>query len=231
MALPAPIDHTFILCDPSKEPERAAYLRKWLRDHSISPESYTMELHCYGNTLTMDTVERVYNPWVDRKPVELQRNFNSYNLKLGEISLVLNWAHAAHTAVERGYKVVMILESDVLFNDDFLEALAESMKQLEGREWDFLSLTAGAGLRPPRSPSDGNERKWFPAPYYYHTRTTDAMIFKVSMLEKIHSTLFPFAEVLDWELNYQLTLHKSRSFWLDPPILRQGSGKEYPTTL
>jgi hypothetical protein len=57
------------------------------------------------------------------------------------------------------------------------------------------------------------------------------MIFKVSMLKQIVGTLFPFAEVLDWELNYQLTLHKSISYWLDPPIIRQGSGKEYPTTL
>ena len=64
-----------------------------------------------------------------------------------------------------------------------------------------------------------------------HTRTTDAMIFRVPMLEKILTTLFPFAEVLDWELNYQLTRHSSVSLWLDPPIIRQGSGKEYETTL
>jgi hypothetical protein len=57
------------------------------------------------------------------------------------------------------------------------------------------------------------------------------MIFQVSMLQKICETLIPFAEVLDWELNYQLALHNSRSLWLDPPIVRQGSGKEYPTTL
>lgn len=231
MAWPTPIDHTFILCDPSKEPERAAYLISWLIKHGIKEESYTMGLDCYGNTLSVETVERVYNPWVDRRPVELQRNFNSYNLKLGEISLVLNWAHAARTAVERGYKVVMILESDVIFHDDFLSGLTESMTQLEGRAWDFLSLTAGAGLRPRRPADDDKSRKWFPAPHYYHTRTTDAMIFKVSMLEKILSTLFPFAEVLDWELNYQLTLHHSVSLWLDPPILHQGSGTTYPSTL
>lgn len=230
MLWPAPIDHTFILCDPSKEPVRAAYLQSWLQAHDIRPEAYTMGLHCYGHELDMETVDRVYNPWVDRKPVELQRNFNSYNLKLGEISLVLNWVHAAKTAVERGYNIVMILESDVIFHDDFLPALGDSMKHLEGRPWDFLSLSAGADLRPRRDPTD-TRRAWFPAPHYYHTRTTDAMIFKTEMLKKILDTIIPFAEVLDWELNYQLTLHKSRSYWLDPPILHQGSGKVYPTTL
>lgn len=229
---PRPIDHTFILCDPSKEPERARYLQSWLASHAIDPSSYTMGLHCYGNTLSVERAYEVYNPWQDRKPVEKQRSFNSYNLKLGEISLVLNWAHAARTAVERDYKVVMILESDVLFNDDFLEQLEKAMRMLDSKQsdWDFLSLSAGANLRPQRAPGS-SELGWFRVANYYHTRTTDAMIFKVSMLESILGTLFPFAEVLDWELNYQLELHKSRSFWLDPPILRQGSGKEYSTTL
>jgi hypothetical protein len=57
------------------------------------------------------------------------------------------------------------------------------------------------------------------------------MIVKVGMLDKILGTLFPFSEVLDWELNYQLTRHRAISWWLDPPIVRQGSGKEYRTTL
>lgn len=227
---PAPIDHTFILCDPKKEPERAAYLTSWLAAQPIDPACYTMRLACYGSDLSATEAYRVYNPWQDRRPVEFQRNFNSYNLKLGEISLVLNWAAAARAAVEGGHSVVMILESDVLFSDRFLDSLDGVLKRLEGVDWDFLSLSAGANLRPRRSGSE-DTRCWFPAPHYYHTRTTDAMIFKVPMLEKILNTLFPFAEVLDWELNYQLTLHKSQSLWLDPPIIRQGSGKEYPTTL
>jgi hypothetical protein len=143
--------------------------------------------------------------------------------------LVLNWAAAAQAAVAAGHNVVMMLESDVLFDDGFLMKLTAVMNPLEGKDWDFLSLSAGAGLRPPRNPQSHDG--WFSAPYYYHTRTTDAMIFKVDMLKKILGTLFPFVDVLDWELNYQLTLHKSISLWLDPPILRQGSGKEYATTL
>ena len=60
------------------------------------------------------------------------------------------------------------------------------------------------------------------------------MIFQVSMLEKIVKTFLPVAEVLDWELNYQLTLNDSKTLWLDPPIVRQGSSthtREYESTL
>lgn len=229
MRWPAPIDHAYILCDPAKEPERAAYLTAWLRRHSIDADAYTMGLACYGSTLSVGEVMRAYNPWVSRRPVEKERNFNSHNLKLGEISLVLNWAAAARAAVAAGHRVVLLLESDVLFFDSFLEDLGTSLAAAPA-QWDFLSLSAGANLRPARPVGD-TERKWFRAPGYYHTRTTDAMIFRVSMLQSILGSLFPFAEVLDWELNYQLELHRSSSWWLDPPILRQGSGKEYPTTL
>jgi hypothetical protein len=228
---PAPINHAYILCDPLKEPDRAAYLVHWLRENDMDPAFYTMSLYCYKDTLSVKDALRVYNPWVDRKPVELRRNEFSYNLKLSEVSLVLNWAKAAEAAVEAKHDVVLFLESDVRFHERFLEDLESSMKLLKD-DWDFLSLSAGGGLRPKRAEGD-TALTWFKAPYYYHTRTTDAMIFKGSMLQKILKTLYPFAEVNDWELNYQLTLHSSQSYWLDPPILFQGSAKDgiYNTTL
>jgi hypothetical protein len=162
------------------------------------------------------------------------RSFNSYNMKPSEISLCINWEHFARTAVRAGHRCVMMFESDVLFDDAFLPRLTDAMRILETDRvgWDFLSLSAGANLRPARG--DASDRLgWFPPINdYYHTRTCDAMVFKVDMLEKIVGTFFPVAEVLDWELNYQLTLHKSRTFWLDPPIIRQGSATgEYQTSL
>lgn len=227
---PKPIDHTYIICDERREPDRSAYLRTWLSNNQLDPECYTIGSTCYGFELSAAECHRVYDPWQDRTPIEYQRSGTSHNLKPAEISLVINWADAAKKAVAAGHKVVMMFESDVLFDEGFLEKLEAAMEPLSEVSWDFLSLTTGAGLRPPRGPESRDG--WFPpAFFYYHTRTSDAMVFKVSMLEKILGTLFPFVDVLDWELNYQLELHKSKSLWLDPPILRQGSGKEYLTTL
>lgn len=228
---PEPIDHTYILCDPAREPDRAAYLKQWLSDNHISTDCYTMGLSCYGTTITPAYAMSVYDPTRPRDPVPGEhKNFNRSNLKLGEISLVLNWAAAAKDAVAKRYGAVMILESDVLFSPTFLSDLRMSLSVLKTVPWDFLSLSEGPKLRPKRDAGD-TRLAWFQVRHYYHTRTTDAMIFKVSMLEKILGTLFPFAEVLDWELNYQLTRHVSQSFWLDPPIIKQGSGTVYPTTL
>ena len=229
---PAPISHAYILCDPSKEPDRAAYLQDWLRTHDIDPRCYTFGLYCYKDTLSAEEALRVYNPWTNRKPLELRRNEFSYNLKLSEVSLVLNWAKAAEAAVKAGHDVVLFLESDVRFNDRFLEDLEKAIGSLKPGEWDFLSLSEGGGLRPKR-PAGESHLAWFRGPHYYHTRTTDAMIFSCDMLQKILKTLYPFAEVNDWELNFQLTLHSSQSYWLDPPILYQGStkGMHYSSTL
>lgn len=229
---PAPIDHLYILCDPQHEPDRATYLYKWLEKMEIDPDCWTMLSKCYGKTLSSKDAHAAYNPFVDRKPVEQIRNFNSYNLKPSEISLGINWEHNACKAIRDKHKCVMMFESDVLIPDDFMKNLTEAMGLLEDRQWDFLSLSAGANLRPLR-PANEIHLGWFPPIHsYFHTRTTDAMIFKVEMLEKIVTTFIPFAEIIDWELNYQLTLHGSRSFWLDPPIIRQGSATgDYKTTL
>ncbi len=228
---PKPIDHCYILCDPKKEPDRAAYLETWFETNRISKSQYTFCMPTYGT----DAWFRTKDPWVFYDPWSRQRkqrlaNWNSRNLKPGELSLLFNFALVANRAIKEGHSVVMILESDVLFCEDFLTKLNNAMNALPS-EWDFLSLSASADLKPIRTEADVG-RLWFPPINpYFHTRCTDSMIFRVSMLEKILNTFFPCAEALDWELNYQLTLHQSKSWWLDPPILRQGSGKEYSTTL
>lgn len=224
----SPIDHCYILCDEEKEPTRAKYLQTWFQTHNICSSSYTFCMPTYGTDALFqsDIIWKFYNPWKRVK----HGNFNSRNLKPGELSLIFNFALVAQKAIQAGHRVVMILESDVLFCENFLERLEEAMEALPSA-WDFLSLSASAGLKPHRS-AVSPQQLWFPPINpYFHTRCTDSMIFRVSMLESVLKTLFPCAEVLDWELNYQLTLHQSKSLWLDPPILRQGSGKEYETTL
>jgi hypothetical protein len=236
MRWPNPIDHVYILCEPREEPARAAYLRNWFRTNDIDDDCWSFVNKCYGKTLRAADAHAAYNPFVDRKPVEAMRSFNSYNMKPSEISLCINWDHFAKTAVASGHKVVMMFESDIIFEPVFYERLGEAMTTLISNkiDWDFLSISSGAGLRPVR-PEGETRYGWFPSRGpYFHTRTCDAMIFQVSMLEKIVKTFLPVAEVLDWELNYQLTLHKSKTLWLDPPIVRQGSSthtREYESTL
>jgi len=229
MTWPAPLDHVYILCDPEKEPERAKYLRGWFSEQKIDPKSYTLISKCYGTSLKAEDAIKAYDPFQNRKPIETERNFSSHNLKISEVSLLINWHHFATTAVNAGHRYVMMFESDVIFTPTFLTDLKTALGRAP--PFDFLSISAVHFLRPRRAEGD-TELKWFTPPSYYKTRTCDAMIFAVSLLEKISKTFFPCTDDLDWELNYQLNLHGARCGWLDPPIISQGSGNgTYETTL
>jgi hypothetical protein len=237
MKFPDPIDHVYILCDPKKEPDRAAYLTQWLAENRIDPTNYTMVLDTYGDDpfFQSKAVWDFYDPWSTahgRKPL----NFNTTNLKPTELSLIWNWASVARRATLAQHRVVLILESDVLFCPNFLHAFQISLAALEtetGGAWDFLSLSASAAITPAQV---------HPGRLWYHpnnptqpTRCTDSMVFRVPLLAKILDTLFPCAEALDWELNFQLTMHNARSYWLHPPVTMQGSGVTsahvYPTRI
>lgn len=230
---PKPIDHVYILCHPQKEPDRFAYLTQWLTQHSVDKNQVSLGVPTYGTDPFFESKDlwKVYDPWTTQHGRRIQ-NFNARNLKPGELSLVLNFAAAAETAVAAGHEVVLILESDVIFCDNFFAAL-ETALAAAPPTWDFLSLSASAGLRPFPHPG----QLWYRPNIPHHpTRATDSMVFRVSLLRKILGTLFPFAEALDWELNFQLTLHGASSWWLDPPVTRQGSGvpgsgSVYGTTL
>jgi len=228
---PAPLDHVYFVCDVEREPDRAAYLNGWLRDNRIDPCSYTFASKTYGTTLGDAEAMVHYEPFLTRLPIEeLQSPFHN-NLRKSEISLLLNWHDVATKAAEAGHAIVMTLESDVRFPPTFLEDLEAALRLVGPDDFDFLSITSLPHLKPHR-PAGDTTLRWFPPPQYFRTRTCDAMIFKGSMLKKIAASFFPCADVLDWELNYQLNLHKARCLWLDPPILSQGSGTGiYETTL
>jgi hypothetical protein len=196
-----------------------------------------MVLDTYGDDpfFQSKAVWDFYDPWSTahgRMPL----NFNTTNLKPTELSLLWNWAAVARRAVNAGHRTVMILESDVLFCVDFLGQFSKALAALEcetGGAWDFLSLSASAAIVPHTT---------YPGHLWYRpnhanlpTRCTDSMVFRVPILAKILETYFPCAEALDWELNFQLTLHSARAYWLHPPVLRQGSGTTathtYPTRI
>ena len=222
---PSPIDHAYIVCSKEHEPERYATIKKWLDDQKMDPSCYTFCYFKHSSDINGDEAFKAYNPWSDRPRVDgEEKQFTRYNMKLSEISLCINWGFTGMSAVKKNHpSAVLILESDPVFEDGFLEALGTSMKKLEGKEWDYLSIGDGVGLRPHR-PTGTSERDWFPSVKpYYHTRTTVGQVFKVSMLKKVLSTFFPFSEPLDWELNYQLTRHAAKSLWLDPILIKNGS--------
>jgi hypothetical protein len=217
------IDKIYVLVHPIHEAERFARLRSHLDSIGIPNEKIVYGAATWGSELSSNLVFTVWDPFL--RPGIPNFTWKSRFLSKGEISLVLNFFAAISDAVKQNYKNIIIFESDVYLRSDFVARMSDLWKDLSS-EWDFVSLGEGVGTRP-----DGVLGSyWAPTrcykpPHEFVFRCTDSMLFRVEFLRKIVQTLLPFRECLDWELNYQLAIHRGKALWADPPLAEQGSSR------
>lgn len=227
---PSEIDMVFLLVHEHREKERYERLIPHFVSRGIPPERLACVAPTWGSELTSEQIFQVYDPFCRQgMPVF---TFKARCLSRGEISLVLNFAFAARLAVEKGFGKVLIFESDTWLREDFVERLHDLLQDLKEKEWDYVSLGEGARTRPEKcEPSMFAKTKAYPPPHQFVFRCTDSMMFQVSYLKKILTTLFPFRECLDWELNIQTMAHKGKTWWADPPLAEQGTAVGRQETL
>jgi len=219
---PSEIDMVFLLVHKEKEKDRFERLIPHFLSRGVPPEKLACVAPTWGSDLTTEQIFQVYDPYC-RQGIPVF-TFKARCLSKGEISLVLNFALAARVAVEKGFQRVLIFESDTWLREDFVERLHDLLHDLKGKEWDYVSLGEGARTRPEKcDPSMFAKTKAYTPPHQFVFRCTDSMMFHVSYLQKILSTLFPFRECLDWELNIQTMAHKGKTWWADPPLAEQGT--------
>jgi GR25 family glycosyltransferase involved in LPS biosynthesis len=215
-----------------KEKERYDRLIPHCLSRGIPPDKLVCVGPTWGSELTADEIFRVYDPFCRQGVPAL--TFKARCLSKGEVSLVLNFATAAHAAVQSNHKTVLFFESDIWLREDFTPRLCDLLDDLKGKEWDYVSLGEGARTRPEKcNPSMYAKTKAYKPPHEFVFRCTDSMLFKVSYLEKILTTIIPFRECLDWELNLQTMAHKGKTWWADPPLAEQGTavGRQITTLI
>jgi hypothetical protein len=232
MGWPSQIDKVFLLVHEQKEKDRYERLIPHFLSRGIPLDKLVCIAPTWGSELTSEQIFQVYDPYC-RQGVPVF-TFKARCLSKGEISLVLNFAIAAQHAVQQKYSQVLMFESDTWLRDDFVPRLNELLQDLSTKEWDYVSLGEGARTRPDKCPASMYATtKAYPPPHQFVFRCTDSMMFKVSYLERILTTLFPFRECLDWELNIQTMAHKGNTWWADPPLAEQGTavGRQETTLL
>lgn len=223
------IDAVYLLCHPEKEPSRWQRLQDHLRARGIPESKWVQMAPTWGTDLKED-VFTLYDPFAPR-PGCPYLTWKGRNLSLGEISLVLNFWSGVDDAIEHEYKTVLFLESDVFLREDFATRMDDLMRALEGKPWDYVSLSDGVGTRAARqnmsiyAPTDV-----FKPPHSFPFRCTDSMLFRVEGLQKMRPAAFPFRDCLDWELNWQLHTAKAIPLWADPPLVEQGTVKNRMAT-
>lgn len=219
---PSEIEKVFLLVHTQKEKDRYTRLIPHFLSRGIPSDKIVCCAPTWGSDLTSEEIFQVYDPFC-RQGIPVF-TFKARCLSKGEISLILNFAVAARTAVEQRLKTVLVFESDTWLREDFVQRLSDLMEDLKTKEWDYVSLGEGARTRPEHcEPSLYAPTKAYKPPHQFVFRCTDSMLFRVSYLQKILTTLIPFRECLDWELNIQTMAHKGQAWWADPPLAEQGT--------
>jgi hypothetical protein len=217
------IDKIYVLVHETHEKKRYERLKLHLIQKNIPQDKVVFCAPTWGSELSSDMIFRVWDPYL--RPGIPNFTWKSRCLSKGEISLVLNFYAAAKHAVDNNYKNVLVFESDVYLRDDFVKRMEQVWTDLSG-SWDYVSLGEGIGTRPEGvMMSYHSPCRVYKPPHQFVFRCTDSMLFRVDFLRKVVSTLLPFRECLDWELNYQLALHGGKALWADPPLAEQGSSR------
>lgn len=126
----------------------------------------------------------------------------------------LAWKHLLFLEkVAKGTIPCLLLEDDAILNENFVD---EVNKILRINDWDIIFPGSGCNLR---KPGNGLIRVSHPA-----SKCTDSYIITPDAAKKLYSTMSSEINLaIDWELNYQMMIHDLNVFWLEPPIVRQGS--------
>lgn len=222
---PTQVRWVYVLCHSQYERARFERLVPHLLLRGIPKDRLKFCAPTWGSTLTPETIFKVYDPFLPRANLPTF-TFKAARLSKGEVSLILNFFTAIQTAEKdlQDDECILVLESDVWLRRDFSPRLADAMRDVSGQPWDYISLSEGVGTRPPGAPASYYApTRTYPAPHSFPFRCTDSMVLGARFVRNLCKTLLPFKEAMDWELNFQLALHKGVARWADPPLVEQGT--------
>lgn len=141
-------------------------------------------------------------------------------LTKSEISLAYKHIKVYEDMIENGVNTALVLEDDVVFEDDFINKFNFNLMATP-HDWDMIFIGSGCDLRiAPHRRENGKVAYLKPHPA---SKCTDSYLIKQSAADKLYKTIFPFTMPIDFELNYQMSLHNMHVYWWEPPLIRQGS--------
>ena len=233
VAWPEEVRAVYVLCHPQKEKARWERLLPHLLSRGIPQDRIRVCAPTWGSDLTPEQIFTVYDPFLKRGSLP-GFSFKGAGLTRGEISLGLNFAAAVKDIISRGLEggrspedLYITLESDVWLREDFVPRLKDLISSAGSvaQTWDYISLGEGVGTRPPQAPASYYvPTRAYKPPHQWVFRCTDSMLFRGSFLERLSHSMLPFKEIIDWEMNFQLSfLHKGLPLWADPPLAEQGT--------
>lgn len=153
-------------------------------------------------------------------------------LTAGSVSLILKHLEVYRRVVAEPEGWHLILEDDVVLVENFQKRLEECLAQLPS-EWDLFFIGLGCDLHVPWWKRRRGKR------VYYRgwrrgwlwgrggcSRCTEAYLIHPDFARRLLESQFgkpPFNRPIDWHLNAAGKVLKARSFWAEPPLVKQGA--------
>jgi GR25 family glycosyltransferase involved in LPS biosynthesis len=159
--------------------------------------------------------------------------FNTYKLKLSEVSLTRKHIDAYRKIVNNNYKYSLILEDDVILDDNFGYKLEKGLTHLPD-DYDMLFIGNGANLHIEPSIIKPNQLiyKKCREPTNWGgnggTRCTDSYLISKKCAKKLINYISKLKEgsiqmPSDWWLNQVIRDLQLEIYWMEPTIVTQGT--------
>jgi hypothetical protein len=158
----------------------------------------------------------IYNPFLQRGNLP-NFTYKGASLLKSEISLNVNFYNIikhAETDLSNN-ECILIFKSDVQLRYDFNERLSKIISDLSGTEWDYVGLS--------NKHIDSSKSYYSPIELHkvsdhFNQDMRGPMLLSREFIKKICKTFLPFKDSLDYELKFQMLLHKSTCFSVYPPL-------------
>lgn len=210
----------------TKHTERKKFLLNQFKKEKINPtfvENYDKENISYETAYNNFKM----NIWEYQKRSPTGFSPYLFPLKPAEISLCLKMKESFRLFLSQSEKDFMFLmEDDVILCENFIETLNFYLRSLPD-DWSAAFLGQGGGKRIDKNLLK-NGINWYKKDHPAD-RCTDSILFTRKTVEKIYQGItsrrisFP----LDHEFSYWFRVCDMKVYWLEPPIVAQGSQTGY----
>ncbi len=148
-------------------------------------------------------------------------------LTLQEIAATISHIEILQRVAQGAHEWALVFEDDAILGNDFAAKLDEYLNDLPP-DADVIFVGGAFGFRiEDTSPGQHFYRKLHPA-----GKPTDSYLIRRSAASAVARTITPFTFPIDWELSYHLMIHDLHVYWLEPPLVSQGSFEGvYPSSI
>ncbi len=185
--------------------ERKEYLQGWF--HTNNVQNFFFKADCDRENLTGDVIQQ----WAT--------DVAKKRLDKGTMAVNIAWWQTINGIANGQDELVLVLEDDAIFCDDFLPRFNDALKTLP-EDFEIGWLVDGFGFKIKRE-FLREDCVWYRAPR--QNRTTGAVLLKKSAAQKIIAAYPRFDIVVDAQITEICHALHLGSYWMEPALITQGT--------